>query len=172
IVHDPGFFTVTAALVRMAWSRSVAVMLSRSPSASMRKLDRMGMVVLRSTTLCVAVSSFTSSWRLTVISIADPCTDGFSTSVSTIGIVSPSAREADSWLGLTLQHIVAWAEGSVSSSALIVFTFCFAVWVEKRDTFLNSGGGGVVCEWLDPRRAHAEGFECWIRSWRLYSLEG
>ncbi len=44
------------------------------------------MVVLRSTTLCVAVSSFTSSWRLTVISIAAPCAAGFSTSVSTIDI--------------------------------------------------------------------------------------
>ena len=42
MVHEPGFFTLTAALVRMAWSRSVAVMFSRSPSASMRKLDRIG----------------------------------------------------------------------------------------------------------------------------------
>jgi hypothetical protein len=40
------------------------------------------MVVLRSTTLCVAVSSLTRSWRLTVISIAAPCAAGFSTSVS------------------------------------------------------------------------------------------
>src|SRR6516164_5227371 len=86
MVHDPVFFTFTAALVRMAWSRSVAVMFRRSPSASSRKFDRMGMVVLRSTTLCVAVSSFTSSWRLTVISIAAPCAADFSTSVSTIGI--------------------------------------------------------------------------------------
>ena len=78
MVHEPGFFTFTAALVRIAWSRSVAVMFSRSPSASIRKFDRMGMVVLRSTTLCVAVSSFTSSWRLTVISIAAPCAADFS----------------------------------------------------------------------------------------------
>src|ERR1700739_429768 len=67
-------------------------MFSRSPSASIRKLDRMGIVVLRSTTLCVAVSSFTSSWRLTVISIAAPCVAGFSTSVSTIGIAPHSIR--------------------------------------------------------------------------------
>jgi len=69
---EPGFLTLTAALVRMAWSRSVAVIFRRSSSASMRKLDRIGIVVLRSTTLCVAVSSFTRSWRLTVISIAAP----------------------------------------------------------------------------------------------------
>src|SRR5580700_3432582 len=93
MVHAPGFFTFTAALVRIAWSRSVAVIFSRSPSASIRKLDRVGMVVLRSTTLCVAVSSFTSSWRLTVISIDDPCTTGFSTSVSIIGIALPSTEK-------------------------------------------------------------------------------
>ena len=45
-----GFFTFTEALVRMTWSRSVAVMVRLSPSASIRKLERMGMVVLRSTT--------------------------------------------------------------------------------------------------------------------------
>src|ERR1700690_3297549 len=56
----------------------------------MRKLDRIGIVVLRSTTLCVAVSSFTRSWRLTVISIAAPCAAGFSTSASTINIDPPS----------------------------------------------------------------------------------
>ena len=52
------------------------------------------MVVLRSTTLWVAVSSFTSSWRLTVISIAAPCAAGFSTSVSTIGMI-PTSSIAD-----------------------------------------------------------------------------
>src|SRR6185437_138733 len=94
MVQEPGFLTLTAALVRMAWSRSVAVMLSRSPSASSRKLERIGIVVLRSTTLCVAVSSFTSSWRLTVISIAAPCAAGFSTSVSTIDIHPPLVAAA------------------------------------------------------------------------------
>src|SRR5215469_10662059 len=88
MVHAPGFFTLTGALVRIAWSRSVAVMFSRSPSASIRKFDRIGMVVLRSTTLCVAVSSFTSSWRLTVISIAAPCATACST-VSTIDTDPP-----------------------------------------------------------------------------------
>ena len=85
-MQAPGFFTLTSVLVRIAWSRSVAVMFNRSPSTSMRKLERIGIVVLRSTTLCVAVSSFTRSWRLTVISIVAPCTAGFSTSVSTIDI--------------------------------------------------------------------------------------
>src|SRR6185437_6036630 len=47
-----------------------------------------------STTLCVAVSSFTSSWRLTVISIAAPCAAGFSTSVSTIDILPPLVAAA------------------------------------------------------------------------------
>jgi hypothetical protein len=45
--NAPGFFTLTAALVRMAWSRSVAVMFRRSPSASMRKLERIGIVSSR-----------------------------------------------------------------------------------------------------------------------------
>src|SRR5579863_3300161 len=54
----------------------------------MRKFERIGMVVLRSTTLCVAVSSFTRSWRLTVISIAAPCATDCST-VSTIDTDPP-----------------------------------------------------------------------------------
>src|ERR1035441_5402783 len=118
MVQEPGFFTLTAVLVRMAWSRSVAVMFNRSPSASIRKFDRIGMVVLRSTTLCVAVSSFTRSWRLTVISIAAPCVAGFSTSVSTVDIIPPSfcsyrlhgTRRLDSskfYTGHTLQQIAA-----------------------------------------------------------------
>src|ERR1035437_1623596 len=115
MVHAPGFFTLASVLVRIAWSRSVAVMLSRSPSASMRKFDRIGIVVLRSTTLCVAVSSFTRSWRLTVISIAAPCAAGFSTSASTIDIDPPSLRlrekpESKTFhAGHTLQHqAVSW----------------------------------------------------------------
>src|SRR6185437_10082952 len=86
MVHAPAFFTFTAALVRIAWSRSVAVICIRSPSASSRKFERMGIVVLRSTTLCVAVNSFSKSWRLTLISIAAPCAAGFSTSVPAAGI--------------------------------------------------------------------------------------
>src|SRR5579862_9466920 len=58
----------------------------------MRKFERIGMVVLRSTTLCVAVSSFTSSWRLTVISIAAPCATDCST-VSTIDTAHPPPSE-------------------------------------------------------------------------------
>src|SRR5579863_3689018 len=105
MVHAPGFLTFTSTLVRIAWSRSVAVMDRRSPSASIRKFDRIGMVVLRSTTLCVAVSSFTRSWRLTVISIDAPCTAGLSTSVSMIGIGPPSLSKPISDTGHTLQYI-------------------------------------------------------------------
>src|SRR5208337_2732021 len=42
-------------------------------AASKRKLERMGIVVLRSTTPCVAVSSLSSSNLLTLMSIAVPC---------------------------------------------------------------------------------------------------
>src|ERR1035441_4745574 len=91
-------------------------MFNRSFSTSMRKLDRIGIVVLRSTTLCVAVSSFTRSWRLTVISIAAPCAAGFSTSASMIDIDSPSfcacGKKPESktfHAGHTLQHqAVSW----------------------------------------------------------------
>src|SRR5580658_6048240 len=68
MVHAPGFFTFAAQLVRTLWSRSVAVMVSLSPLASNRKFERMGMVVLRSTTDWAAVSSRRSSARETVIS--------------------------------------------------------------------------------------------------------
>src|ERR1700678_3396435 len=140
MVHAPGFFTLTAALVRMAWSRSVAVILSRSPSASIRKLDRIGMVVLRSTTLCVAVSSFTSSWRLTVISIADPCTAGFSTSVSTIGI-TPSLAQKHIPALATLYNTLQPGE-----SVCLFFPFdCIHLPSPgvrgKEDTFLDSASG-------------------------------
>src|SRR5579863_3602151 len=127
MVQAPGFFTLTAALVRIAWSRSVAVMFSRSPSASIRKLDRMGMVVLRSTTLCVAVSSFTSSWRLTVISIAAPCATDCSTSVSTIDIDLPppsilQIRESYHFrAGHTLQQLTAPRKRPPLAFFLIVF---------------------------------------------------
>src|SRR6266404_6836393 len=81
MVHEPSFFTVAGHDVRKLRSRSVAVMVSLSPAASKRKLERIGMVVLRSTTPCVAVSSRNSSDLLTVISIgktprlsdAQPC---------------------------------------------------------------------------------------------------
>src|ERR1700679_1097722 len=66
MVQAPGFFTLTAQLVRTLWSRSVAVMVSLSSAASNRKFERMGMVVLGSTTACAAVSSRSSSARETV----------------------------------------------------------------------------------------------------------
>src|SRR5438045_201167 len=69
MVQEPSFFTFAGQEVRRLRSRSVAVMVRRSPAASKRKLDRIGMVVLRSTTPCVAVSSRNSSDLLTVISI-------------------------------------------------------------------------------------------------------
>src|ERR1017187_952324 len=106
-------------------------MFKRSSSASRRKLDKIGMVVLRSTTLCVAVSSLTRSWRLTVISIAAPCTAGFSTSVSLIGICIPRPRsqmtlvEAIFRHGHTLQHIAAGRNGCLLF-LLIVFILGFA----------------------------------------------
>src|SRR5580693_6559332 len=68
MVQAPGFLTLAAQEVRTDWSRSVAVMVSLSSAASKRKFDRMGMVVLRSTTDCAAVSSRRSSARETVIS--------------------------------------------------------------------------------------------------------
>src|ERR1017187_1077977 len=142
MVQEPGFFTLTAALVRMAWSRSVAVMFKRSSSASRRKFDRIGMVVLRSTTLCVAVSSRTRSWRLTVISIAASCAAGFSTSVSLIGAYVPRPRsqitlvEAIFRYGHTLQHIAARRNGCLLF-LLIVFILGFAcAW--KTGTLLRS----------------------------------
>src|SRR5271168_2580847 len=86
MVQAPGFFTLAGQEVLMLWSRSVAVMVSRSSAASMRKFERIGMVVLRSTTLCVAVSSRSRSARLTVISMAPLVTTGFSCSTSKPGI--------------------------------------------------------------------------------------
>src|ERR1017187_1894069 len=128
-------------------------MLSRSPSASMRKFDRIGIVVLRSTTLCVAVSSFTSSWRLTVISIAAPCTAGFSTSDSTIGIDPPSSQKPHSCTGHTLQQLAA-----VRKQVSVVHLDCSHPWVEARvENRAASVDSGVVSlpvafGWLFPGR--------------------
>src|ERR1700683_3029724 len=68
MVQAPDFLTLAAQEVRSDWSRSVAVMVNLSSAASKRKFERMGMVVLRSTTDCAAVSSRRSSARGTVIS--------------------------------------------------------------------------------------------------------
>src|SRR6266404_4190383 len=72
MVQEPSFFTLAAHDVRKLRSRSVAVMESLSLPASNRKLERIGIVVLRSTTPCVAVSSFNRSFLLTLISIVVP----------------------------------------------------------------------------------------------------
>src|SRR5437868_8309320 len=72
MVQEPSFFTLAGHDVRRLRSRSVAVIDSLSPPASNRKLERIGMVVLRSTTPCVAVSSFNRSFLLTLISIVAP----------------------------------------------------------------------------------------------------
>src|SRR5579864_3541153 len=72
MVQEPSFFTLAGQEVRRLKSRSVAVIESLSPAASNRKLERMGIVVLRSTTPWVAVSSFRRSSLLTVISIVAP----------------------------------------------------------------------------------------------------
>ena len=61
--------TVAAQEVRRLRSRSVAVMVSRSSAASKRKFERIGIVVLRSTTPWVAVNSRSSSNLLIVISM-------------------------------------------------------------------------------------------------------
>src|SRR5947209_13819423 len=71
MVLDPSFLTFAGQVVRKLKSRSVAVIKSLSPAASNKKFERMGMVVLRSTTPWVAVSSRNRSALLTVISILD-----------------------------------------------------------------------------------------------------
>src|SRR5437899_1463507 len=53
MVPEPSFFTLASHPVRMLSSRSVAVIVRRLPFASQSRLDRMGMVVFRSTTPCV-----------------------------------------------------------------------------------------------------------------------
>ena len=72
MVQAPARLTLAAQLVRRLWSRSVAVMVRRpvSPSevASKRKFERIGIVVLRSTTDWAAESSRRSSARDTLIS--------------------------------------------------------------------------------------------------------
>src|SRR5205085_802828 len=72
MVHDPSFLTLAGQEVRRLKSKSVAVIDSRSPAASKRKLERIGMVVLRSTTPWVAVNSFKRSDLFMLISIAAP----------------------------------------------------------------------------------------------------
>src|SRR5208337_2157536 len=80
---------------------------------------------------------FTRSWRLTVISIAAPCTAGLSTSVSTIGIRLPSLSKPDSGTGHTLQHIAAgrkWLSFLLLDCIHLRVNLC----VENRATSLDS----------------------------------
>src|SRR5271155_3177196 len=88
MVHAPGFLTFAGHEDFMLCSRSVPVIVSLSSEASIKKFERMGIVVLRSTTLCVAVSSRSNSCRLTLISMA-PCAVCFSCSTPTPGILCP-----------------------------------------------------------------------------------
>ena len=67
------FFTRAGQEERMPNSRSVAVKLIRSPSASTSTFDRIGMVVFFSTTPWDRFNSRTRSVLLTVNSIVPPC---------------------------------------------------------------------------------------------------
>src|ERR1044071_460792 len=69
MVPAPSFFTFASQDVRILNSKSVAVIVTRPSRASTSKLDRIGIVVLRSTTPCVVVSSFRSADLLTLNSI-------------------------------------------------------------------------------------------------------
>src|SRR5882724_9009587 len=70
MVPAPSFLIFTSQDVRMLNSRSVAVMVRLLPFASTRRFDRIGIVVLRSTTPCVVLSSFNSADFVTLNSIA------------------------------------------------------------------------------------------------------
>src|SRR4051812_39644354 len=96
MVQAPAFFTLAAQLVLRLWSRSVAVMVSLSSAASKRKFDKIGMVVLRSTTDCAAVSSRSSSARETVISRlpVGAATSGVIDAVDKVGSPSGAASRS------------------------------------------------------------------------------
>src|SRR6266536_1490461 len=70
MVPAPSFLILASQDVRMLNSRSVAVIVKWLPLASTRRFDRMGIVVLRSTTPCVVLSSFNSADFVTLNSIA------------------------------------------------------------------------------------------------------
>src|SRR5579859_5507033 len=69
MVPAPSFFTLAGHEHRMPNSKSVAVKMIRSPRASIRTLDRIGMVVFFSTTPWDKPSSRTRSLLLTLNSI-------------------------------------------------------------------------------------------------------
>src|SRR6266478_8186421 len=70
IVPAPSFLTFAPHDVRTLNSKSVAVIVTRPSRASTSRFDRIGIVVLRSTTPCVVVSSFNRADLLTLNSIA------------------------------------------------------------------------------------------------------
>src|SRR5580658_9543238 len=70
MVPAPSFFTLASQDVRMLSSRSVAVIVSRLPLASTKRFERMGIVVLRSTTPWVSSSSSSRSDLFTLNSIS------------------------------------------------------------------------------------------------------
>src|SRR5262250_354199 len=70
MVAAPSFFTLASQEVRTLNSRSVAVIVTRPSRASTRRLESIGMVVLRSTTPCVVLSSFRRADFVTLNSIA------------------------------------------------------------------------------------------------------
>src|SRR5271165_581781 len=93
MVHAPSRFTFAAHEVRRLRSRSVAVIVKRSFAASKRKFERMGIVVLRSTTPCVAVSSLSSSNLLTLMSIAVPWIAPVASTAIMLHLVRPRTEQ-------------------------------------------------------------------------------
>src|SRR5947207_2321081 len=71
MVQAPGVLTRAGQDVRKLKSRSVAVIRRLLPLASNRKLERIGIVFLRSTTPCAAASSFRRPDLSRLISIFD-----------------------------------------------------------------------------------------------------
>ncbi len=69
MVPAPSFLILASQDVRMLSSRSVAVIVSTLPLASTNRFERIGIVVLRSTTPCVVESSFNSADFVTLNSI-------------------------------------------------------------------------------------------------------
>src|ERR1700679_4044909 len=122
MVQAPAFFTFAAQDVRRDWSRSVGVVVGRpapssSTEASKRKLERIGMVVLRSTTDCAAVSSRRSSARETVISRlpVGAATSGVMVTVDTVWSLpwGPSGGAAEGFPNAAVALILGCARGFV-----------------------------------------------------------
>src|SRR3954462_6381010 len=132
MVQEPSFFTLAGQDVRRPRSRSVAVMESLSPAASKRKLESMGMVVLRSTTPCVAVSSRNKSALLTVISMLD---DAASTPVLAM---RPTPGSAVS-VGIYAKPSRCLAGGAITSLTYIKTIYLFTAVTVGAEEKWNSG---------------------------------